>query len=233
MAVTRGATATGRRRAPVTRERLVETAVAIADADGIDALSMRRLGQDLGVEAMSLYHHVAGKDALLDAVVERCVEEILAEIENEERVAPDRDWRATVRARSLAARRVMLRHPWLPSVLQTRTSMGAAVIRLHDGVLGVLVEGGFSYDLAHHTLHALGSRVLGFAQEVFTPGATEEVEIPDPAMMAGLAPHIMAMLASVQHDGPELTLGWCDDQTEFEFGLDVLLEGLAARLART
>lgn len=223
-----GATAAARRRA-VTRERLLEAAIALADAGGVEALSMRRLGQELGVEAMSLYHHVANKDALLDAVVERLVEEILQEIAADD--GPERDWRATLRARSLAARRVMLRHPWLPGLLQTRTSMGPAVIRLHDGVLGVLVEGGFSYDLAHHALHALGSRVLGFAQEVFSPADGGDVDIPDPAAMAELAPHIMAMLAAVEHEGPDTTLGWCDDQAEFEFGLDMVLEGLTVRLA--
>ena len=228
--VSSSAAATGERRT-VTRERLLDAAVRLADDGGVEAISMRRLGQELGVEAMSLYHHVANKEALLDAVVERLGEDLLAEVEADTGPDAEQDWRGAVRARSLAARRVMLRHPWLPALLQTRSSMGPSIIRLHDQVLGVLLAGGFSYDLAHHALHALGSRVLGFAQEVFSPGAAGEVDMPDPAAMVALAPHIMAMVAAVEHDGPEMTLGWCDDQTEFEFSLDVVLEGLAGRLA--
>jgi hypothetical protein len=125
----------------------------------------------------------------------------------------------------------MLSHPWMPTVLQSRTTMSLEVVRYYDGVVAILTAGGFSHDLTHHSLHALGSRVLGFTQELFDPGdagdqASEEVM----AAMAQTVPHLTAMLAEVAHtEGPETTLGWCDDQSEFEFGLDVTLDGLERR----
>jgi hypothetical protein len=105
------------------------------------------------------------------------------------------------------------------------------VIRYYEGVLATLRAGGFSYDLAHHALHALGSRVLGFSQELFDPSTPAE-DAASQAALAELAtelPHLVEMLAEVAHDDPGSTLGWCDDQTEFEFGLDVVLDGLERR----
>lgn len=220
-------------RRPLSRERVLEAAVRLADTSGLDAVSMRRLGTDLGVEAMSLYHHVSGKEALLDAMVEHVGAELNAEIAAHEAAgAPDpaTDWRAALRSRALVARVVMLRHPWMPAVLESRTTMSLEVVRYYDGVVAILMAGGFGHDLTHHALHALGSRVLGFTQELFDPGDGEDTSEEVLAQMAQLVPHLMAMLAEVAHtDGPDQTLGWCDDQTEFEFGLDVTLEGLERR----
>ena len=98
------------------------------------------------------------------------------------------------------------------------------MVRYHDGLIGLLHDGGFSYDLVHHALHALGSRALGFSQELFDPGIGADAALP--AELAGDLPSLVAMLDEVAHDDPDSTLGWCDDQTEFEFGLDVLLDGL-------
>jgi hypothetical protein len=128
----------------------------------------------------------------------------------------------------------MLRHRWAPGVLETRTTMSLDIVRYFDGVVGILRAGGFSHDLAHHSLHALGSRVIGFSQELFDPGdaagdSSEEML----AAMAAQIPHLVAMLGEVAHDDPGSTLGWCDDQTEFEFGLDVVLDGLERRRAST
>jgi len=227
-ATTRSAKPTPKR--ALSRERVLRGAVRLADADGLAAVSMRRLGTELGVEAMSLYHHVKGKEALLDAMVEHVGAELNGEVDALDLPDPAEDWRAALRARSLAARVVMLRHPWMPAALESRTTMSLEVVRFYDGVVAILVAGGFDHDLTHHSLHALGSRVLGFTQELFDPGdAGEDTSEEVLAQMAQVVPNLMAMLAEVAHDEPGQTLGWCDDQTEFEFGLDVLLDGLERR----
>lgn len=224
---------TSRTRRPLTRERVLKRAVKLADTSGLDAVSMRRLGTELGVEAMSLYHHVKNKEALLDAMVEHVGVELNAEVADLAAPDPASDWAGALRARALAARVVMLRHPWMPSVLESRTELSFEIVRFYDGVVAILTAGGFDADLTHHSLHALGSRVLGFTQELFDPGATgEDTSDEVMAAMAHEIPHIVGMLASVAHDDPGQTLGWCDDQSEFEFGLDVLLDGLERRRLR-
>jgi AcrR family transcriptional regulator len=222
------------RRSPLTRERVLRAGVERADAGGLEAVSMRRLGQDLGVEAMSLYNHVASKDDLVDGMVELLMAQVNDSARSvREGAAPGADWREVLRAQVLGSREHMLRHPWLPGALESRTAMSPGVARYYDGVLATLLAGGFSHDLGHHTLHALGSRALGFAHELFAP-QTDEQDAASQATMAALAPelpHLVAMLAEVAHDDPGSTLGWCDDQSEFEFGLDVLLDGLERRRA--
>lgn len=221
-------------RVPLSRERVLRAAVGLADRDGLTALTMRRLAHELGVEAMSLYHHVPNKEAILDGVIEVVIGEILGAVERVDEPRPSDDWRAALRARILAAREVFLRHPWAPHVLETRTSTSAAVIAYVDQVIGILRAGGFSYDLAHHALHALGSRAFGFTQEMFEPDDPEAADADTMAMMEQMAdqfPHVVGMLAEVAHDDPDGTLGWCDDQFEFEFGLDLILDGLEQRRA--
>jgi AcrR family transcriptional regulator len=224
-------------RTPLSRERVLQSAVDLADQGGLDAVSMRRLGQELGVEAMSLYNHVANKDDLVDGMVELVMDEINWSVSTVSATGAvdgaggTGDWQVGLRARVLRARELMLRHRWMPSALESRTGMSPGAARYFDGVLGVLRAGGFSNDLGHHTLHALGSRALGFTQELFDP-QTDEQDAASQAAMAMLAPelpNLMSMLAEVAHDDPDSTLGWCDDQSEFEFGLDVLLDGLERR----
>ena len=223
-------------RKPLSRDLVLDTAVSLADHEGLSALSMRRLGQELGVEAMSLYHHVANKEALLDAMVDAVVAELNAEVGPGGGPEAERDWAAALRARILVARTVMLRHKWLPAVIESRTQLSPPLIAYFESVLATLHAGGFSYDLAHHTLHALGARAIGFSQELFDPGkgggdAAAEMSEAEMAAMAEAFPHLGAMMAEIAHEGPDTTIGWCDDQTEFEFGLDVLLDGLVHRLA--
>jgi AcrR family transcriptional regulator len=213
-------------RVPLSRQRVLRAAVAIADEGGIQALTMRRLAEEVGAEAMSLYYHVANKDEVLDGVVEMIVEEINDAVDRLDMPSAGADWKKAVRARILAAREVLLRHPWAPHLFETRAAMSPAVVRYHDVLVGLMRDGGFSFDLCHHALHALGSRAMGFTQELFDPG---DGAVDPGAMSAELAdqfPNLAAMLADVVHDDPESTLGWCDDQTEFEFGLDVILDGL-------
>ena len=180
---------------------------------------MRKLGQELGVDAMALYRHVRGKDDLLDGVVDVIVGEIARPPANE-------DWKASLREMAMAARRVMLRHPWARQVLEDRGTSGPAALAHIEAVLGTLFEGGFSIDVAHHALHVLDSRVFGFNQALF-----EETGPADPspemaaAMVRALAsyPRITELAQSVSHEG---VLGRCDDDFEFAFGLDLILDGL-------
>lgn len=215
--------ATEQPRVPLSRRRVLRAAVAIADRDGLERLTMRGLAQELGVEAMSLYHHVANKGAVVEGVLEVVLGEILQAVDEVEAPAPEDDWRAALRARALAAREVLLRHRWAPRVLESSTTTGPAVIAYYDGVVGILRAGGFSYDLAHHALHALGSRVIGFSQELFEDGGGEA---PDAEEMAEHFPNLAGMVGAITHDDPDGTLGFCDDRFEFEFGLDLILDGL-------
>lgn len=219
-------------RTPLSKERVLQAAVELADTGGIDALTMRRLAENLGVEAMSLYYHVANKEAVLDGIVDVIVAEIEHELAGFD--VPPGDWKANLRHRILTARRVMLRHRWAPQVIETRTNMSPRLIYYFDSLLGILVEGGFSYDLGHHAMHALGARALGFDQELFRPDDTEQGDADAEEMLALMAeqlPYLTGMLQEIAHDDPDTTLGWCDDQAEFEFGLDILLDGLEARFA--
>jgi AcrR family transcriptional regulator len=218
--MTDAAPATTAPRPPLTKGRVLEAAVSLADRDGIDALSMRKLGQELGVEGMALYRHVRDKEAILDGTVDV----VMGEID-----APDRsgDWKTSLRQLSLAARDVMLRHPWAPAVIVTRPEVGPATLRHIDHVLRLLEAGGFALDMAHHALHVLGSRVFGFTQDPFND--TTDVR-PDAATAAAIAqalsvtyPNVGKLAAAATHDGG---LGGCDDDFEFAFGLDLILDGL-------
>jgi AcrR family transcriptional regulator len=221
-------------RIPLSRRRVLRAAVGLADHDGLDSLTMRRLAQEVGVEAMSLYHHVANKEAVFDGVVEVILEEIMAAVDKVEAPSPEEDWQAALRARILAAREVFLRHRWAPQVLETRTTTSPVIIAYYDHVVSILRAGGFSFDLAHRALHVLGSRALGFAQELFQPDGAQTANAEAAAMMEQMAdrfPNIVGMLADAIHDDPDGTLGFCDDQFEFEFALDLILEGLERRRA--
>jgi AcrR family transcriptional regulator len=207
---------------------VLDAAVALADAHGIEALTMRRLAAELGVEAMSLYHHLPGKAGLLDGLVEAVVGEITTAVE---KLDGGTDWRTSLRQRFLAAREVMLRHPWAPTLIGSRTTIPAGLYGYYDEILATLVGGGFSYRIAHRALHAFGTLALGFAQEIFSPaaaGGSLDVELTEAQMaaMAASVPHLAAMMAAEMHDADDPTLGWCDSQVEFVFTLDLLLDSL-------
>lgn len=207
---------------------MLRAAIEIADSSGIESLTMRRLAEELGAEAMSLYYYVASKEELLDGIADAIVAEINDVVGTLDVPSAGAGWKAAVRQRILSARQVMLRHRWAPRVLETRTNTSMAVLLYMDGLLRLMRDGGFSYDRIHHALHALGSRALGFAQEMFDPGSATSDEETAAALqrVASQIPHLVAMFMEVAHDDPDSTLGWCDDQTEFEFGLDLLLDGL-------
>jgi AcrR family transcriptional regulator len=216
-------------REPLSRERVLSAAIALADKEGIAALTMRRLAAELGVEAMSLYYHLPGKDGLLDGLAETILTEITTavdEVEAVDRTRRGRDWRARLRRWFLAARTVMLRHPWAPALIGTRRRLPDGIYPYYERILGTLIEAGFSYRIAHRAVHAFGSMPLGFVQELFTPapGDGAEPEVDREALEA--MPNLAAMVAAELHDAADPTLGWCDSQVEFEFTLDLLLDGL-------
>jgi AcrR family transcriptional regulator len=216
-------------RLPLSRERVLRAAIEIADSNGIESLTMRRLAEELDAEAMSLYYYVASKEELLDGIADAVVAEINDVVGALEVPSAGANWKAAVRQRILSAREVMLRHRWAPGVIETRTNASLAVLLYFDGLLRLMRDGGFSYDRIHHAIHALGSRALGFTQELFDPsggGPSDEETAASLQSMADQIPHLVAMYMEVAHDDPDSTLGWCDDQTEFEFGLDILLNGL-------
>jgi AcrR family transcriptional regulator len=216
-------------RIPLSKDRVLRGAITVADAGGIEALTMRKLAEELGVEAMSLYYHVANKEALLDGMADAIVGEIEQAVGGFDVPSNGVDWKAAIRRRILAAREVMLRHPWAPGVIETRTTVSPAMMRYFDSLIGVFRAGGFSYDLAHHALHALGSRAIGFSQELGEPHDGEQADQDVTVMLEQMAdqlPYIVGMLQAISHDDPDSTLGWCDDQVEFEFALDLILDGL-------
>jgi AcrR family transcriptional regulator len=211
-------TASAERRTPLTRERVLQAAVDLADRGGIESLSMRKLGQELGVDAMALYRHVRGKDDLLDSLVEVIVRQI-------EGPYPYEAWKTALRQQAMAARAVMLRHPWARRVLEERGTGRPATMAYIESILTTLHDGGFSIEVGHHALHVLSSRIFGFAQDLFEePGPADPA--PDPAaMIRALAgyPRITELALAASHEG---VLGPCDDDVEFAFGLDLILDGL-------
>jgi AcrR family transcriptional regulator len=206
-------------RRPLSRERVVRAAMALADAGGIDALTMRRLGDELGVEAMSLYKHVANKDDLIDGMTDA----VFAEIELPSGAS---DWRTAMHERGVSVRAALSRHPWATPLMQSRTSPGPATMRHHDTVIGTLRTAGFSVALTAHAFSALDSYIYGFAlQQRSLPFETGEqtAELAEAILAqfpAEAYPHLAEL--TVQH---VLQPGY-DYGDEFEFGLDLVLDGL-------
>ncbi|MET9520512.1 TetR/AcrR family transcriptional regulator C-terminal domain-containing protein [Streptomyces sp. NPDC002994] len=208
------------RRAPLSRDRVLRAAVALADEIGIEALSMRKLAQELGVVPMALYKHVANKDQLLDGMVDVVVGEI-------DPPAPGSDWKSAVRQRILSARRALLGHSWAAQVVQSRARPTPVVLAYMDSVIGMFRTGGFSVDLTHHVMHALGSRMLGFTQELFdaSPAPDPRAQTAVVPADAGKFPYVTELAMAVAHDEESVVGPGCDDQFEFEFALDLLLDG--------
>ena len=203
----------------LSRERVLQAAVALADESGLSALSMRKLGEQLGVEAMSLYKHVANKDDLLDGMVDR----VFAEID----LAPQEpDWRAAMRQRAVSVRQVLVAHAWAVPLMQSRTNPGPHTLGHLDALIGVLRRAGFPVVLTAHALSAIDAYVYGFAmQETALPFDTEErstevVEHILASMPADRWPHLVEF--SREH---VLKPGY-DYGLEFEWGLDLVLDGL-------
>jgi AcrR family transcriptional regulator len=210
---------TAARRSRLSRERVLDAALAVADAGGIASLTIRSLAEQLGVKPMSVYHHVANKEAILDGLVDL----VFAEIDLPVAGA---DWRAEMHRRASSARRVLSRHRWAIGLLESRTSPGPATLRHHDAVLGTLRAAGFSREMTAHAYALLDSYVYGFAlQEASLPfeGPESVGEVADPIMelmATGAYPHMVDM--ATRH---YLQPGY-DFADEFEFGLELILDGL-------
>jgi AcrR family transcriptional regulator len=207
-------------RIPLSRERVLRAGVALADEHGIASLTMRKLGDALRVEAMSLYNHVANKDELLDGMVDLVFGEI-------DLPSGATDWKTAMRERAQSARQALGRHPWAIALMSTRTSPGPATLRHHDVFIGSLRAAGFSIVMTAHAFSALDSYIYGYAlQEATLPlGDTEQETVEVAQMMmarvrADEYPHLTEFTA--EHI---LQPGY-DYGEEFGFGLDLILDGL-------
>jgi AcrR family transcriptional regulator len=208
---------------PLTVARIVEQALAIADREGLDALSMRRLGAELGADPMSVYHHVQDKRALLSLMADHVVGTIEPSV--------DGDWMTAIRATVTAARSAMLQHPWAARVILDSEQPGPATLAYLDTVFGTLRRGGLSLELTHHAIHLFGSRLLGFSQDLFDDSAAERPAADERGAQAAAweqaMPYVAELARAAQHDG---ALGGCDDDAEFAFAVDLIVEGLARRV---
>ena len=208
-------------REPVTQERALAAAVVIADSEGIAALTMRRLAHELGVEAMSLYHHVANKDEVLDGITDLVVSDI--------HVPPTgTDWRSAMRDRAISAHEVLLAHPWAAMMIMSRFNIGPGMTRYLNATLGRLREGGFSIHGALDAWHTLDSHIYGFTlQELQLPFdaadnaqvSADVIELFDAAQF----PYVIEVVTEVSKTGRV---------EHFEFGLDLILDGLEKTLER-
>lgn len=216
-------------RVRLSRDRVLTAAVSLADDIGIGELSMRRLAQELEVVPMALYKHVANKDELLDGMVDVIVREIDPPVDGPA-------WRDVVRRRILSARSVLQRHQWARQVLETRTNKTPGVLAYMDSFIGIFLDRGFSVDLTHHVMHAIGSRMWGFTQELFAEPADQSeasaAEADGAAQQAMLEemsrryPNVLRIAMASSHDEGGVVGQGCDDQFEFEFALDLLLNGI-------
>ena len=206
-------------RTPLSRERVIRTAMAVADEKGVAALTMRAIAEPLGVEAMSLYHHVAGREDILDGMVDA----VFGEIDLPPR---DTDWKIALRHRADSARAVLLRHPWAVGLMDSRSQPGPATLRHHDAVIGTLRAGGFSVPMAAHAVSLIDSYLYGFVlQELSLPfrGAAELDEVAGAIlrdMPADTYPHLTEL--ATEH---VLKPGY-DYAGEFAFGLTLILDAL-------
>ena len=211
------------KRVPLSRDRVLRAAVAIADAAGIGSLTMRSLAQELGVKPMALYYHVANKEEILDGIVDLVFSEI-------ELPTANGDWRSEIVRRANSARRVLRRHPWAIGLMESRKTPGPATLRHHDATIGILRAAGFSVEMTAHAYALLDSYIYGFAlQEVSLPfeGPETVADVAEPMMQqfpADAYPHLVEMtMEYVMQPG-------YDFGNEFEFGLGVILDALARSL---
>jgi AcrR family transcriptional regulator len=216
--MTTQATNRASRRVPLSRERVLDAAIKLADQGGLGSLSMRKLGQELGVEAMALYYHFSNKDEVIDGIVDIVFSEIALPTEGT-------CWKTAMRQRAISMRDVLLRHRWAIDLMESRRGAGPANLRHHDAVIGSLRADGFDIEMAAHAYSLLDSYIYGFAlTKMNLPfDASEEVADVAEGMLQRFPvneyPNLVAMIA--EHIKP----GY-DYVDEFEYGLDLILDGL-------
>ena len=208
-------------RVPLSRERVLSSGVAFADEHGLDGLSMRRLGQELGVEAMSLYNHVANKDDLIGGMVDLVIAEaVLAD--------PEGAWRHELEQSCTSAYEAIERHPWSPSLMMTPDYVGPARLGFMDAILGTLTAAGFSDVMVHHAFHALDSHIVGTALRSFAYTVEpEDEEETARAFMATLPEGAYPYL--IEHIQWHAISDYAE-YTEFEFGLKLVFDALERSL---
>lgn len=209
------------KRVPLTEDRVLDGAVALADRIGVEAFTIRKLADELDVKPMTIYHHIPGKDQIIDGIVERVFSEI-------ELPSSEGDWRIAIRTRYASARQVLNRHPWASPLMESRTSPGPESLRHHDAVLGCFRRGGLSIQMAAHAYAILDSYLYGFAlQEANLPaGGGEDIGDMAADMAAAFPTDAYPHLGELITDHvlkPGYSFG-----NSFEFGLDLIIEGLDA-----
>jgi AcrR family transcriptional regulator len=205
-------------RVPLNRARVLQAALTLADEGGIEALTMRKLGQALGIEAMSLYNHVANKDDILNGLVDLVMGEI-------ELASASDDWVATIRRSAVDAHDALARHPWAVGLMMTPTRVTPARIRYMDSLLRQLREAGFSADLTYHAYHALDAHIFGFSLWQASHSLAA-VDVPDLANWFRREFPPDEYPDMTEHVEQHLTEGSHHDVSAFEFGLDLILDGL-------
>ncbi len=228
---------------PLSRERVLDAALAVADLDGLGTLTMRRVADELDCEAMSLYYYVKDKAGLLSALTALIVDQVIAETvadgpaepgspeyggasDAQPTLASAADWRETIRNRCLGARRVMLRHPWAPPLVATESDIPPRTMIIFEALVATMIQAGFDFEIAHRAIHSLGSMIMGFTQEIFEPGSPDEGTTTDEmAQLAAAFPYLGAMAMTQPHDQTD-SLSVCDTKAEFEFTLNLILDGL-------
>jgi AcrR family transcriptional regulator len=214
-------------RTPLSRERVLRTAVALADERGTEELTMRKLAKELGVEAMSLYNHVANKGDLLDGMIDL----VFAEIEPP---AAGGDWRAELRKRAVSTRDALLRHRWAVGQMEGRTSHGPSNMKVHDAVLGCLRAAGFSLEMTVHAMSMQDAYVYGFAlqQTDMSSQTPEDFAAVAQQQMVDYADVLAGYPNLVEVVGGHVAKAGYDYDSEFLFGLDVILDGLERLLQK-
>jgi len=214
------------RRTPLSRERVLRAAIALADERGADELTMRKLAQDLGVEAMSLYNHVASKDDLLDGMVDIVFSEI-------EPPVAGGDWKAELRKRAVSTRDALNRHRWAIGEMEGRGSHGPSNLRLHDAVLGCLRGAGFSVEMTVHAYSVQDAYIYGFAlqQSDMTPESPEDFAAVAQQQLVDYADALSDYPHLVEVVGGHVAASGYDYEAEFLFGLDVILDRLEQLLS--
>ncbi len=211
------------RRVPLSRDRVLTGAITVADAGGIGALTIRTLAAELGVKPMSVYHYVANKDEIIDAIVDLVFGEI-------DLPRPGNDWRPEMRRRAISARRVLGRHPWAIPLLQSRTSPGPATLSHHNAFIGTLFQAGFSVRLTAHAFALVDSYVYGFAL------SENALPIHGPEPVADTAASMMAQYFTeaypylLRFTTEHVMAPGYDFGEEFEYGLNLILDALATSL---
>lgn len=212
-------------RVPLSRERVIDAAIRLADEGGIESLTMRRLAQALGVEAMSLYYYVASKDEIVNGIVDVVVSEFRLGL-------PGADWKGALRTTATSAYEVLLRHPWAASLVLSATGVSPARLRYMNSILGTLREAGFSADMTDHGYHALESHIMGFTlwEVGMDLGSHEDLAVLATAFLEELPIDEFPYVA--EHVHQHLKERSPDDEGEFAFGLDLILDGLERILLR-